>query len=83
METLEDLQKFQPERVETKSLPMLSPALDSVSHSIQQKNIDQFKSSFVLLTNTCNSCHKAVNFSFNEIKIPDSPPFSNQSFQKK
>jgi hypothetical protein len=28
--------------------------------------------------NTCINCHKATNFEFNQVKIPDSPPFSNQ-----
>lgn len=83
MEALDDLQKFQPERTETKSLPMLNPALDSLNRAIQQKNIIAFKNSFILLTNTCNNCHKAVNYSFNEVKIPETPPFSNQVFEKK
>jgi hypothetical protein len=83
MEALDDLQKFQPERTETKSLPMLNPALDSLNMAIQHKNIIAFKSSFILLTNTCNNCHKAVNYSFNEVKIPETPPFSNQVFEKK
>jgi hypothetical protein len=82
MEALDDLQQFEHERKETKSLPMLSPALDSLKTAIQHKNITAFKSSFILLTNTCNNCHKEVNYSFNVVKIPDSPPFSNQSFEK-
>jgi hypothetical protein len=83
MEALDNLQQFQPERKETRSLPMLNPALDSLNIAIKQKNIEAFKSSFLLLTNTCNNCHKEVNYSFNEVKIPDHPPFSNQSFEKK
>ena len=82
MESLEDLQKFQTERKETRSLPMLSPALDSVNNAIEQKDPARFKSSYILLTATCNNCHKAVNYSFNEVKIPETPPFSNQSFKK-
>lgn len=83
MESVAAIKKYQPERDESRSVPMIEPALDSVNIAIQQKNISQFKSSFVLLTNTCNTCHKDVNYSFNEVKIPDSPPFSNQSFEKK
>lgn len=83
MEVVDAIKKYQPERVESRSVPMIEPALDSVSAAIKQKNITQFKSSFVLLTNTCNTCHKAVNYSFNEVKIPESPPFSNQVFEKK
>lgn len=81
-ETADAIEKYEPEREESKSVPMIKPALDSVSAAIQNKNLTQFKNNYVLLTNTCNNCHKAVNFSFNEVKIPDSPPFSNQTFQK-
>ncbi|MEO7982864.1 MAG: hypothetical protein ABI688_02160 [Bacteroidota bacterium] len=83
MEALDDLQTFQTERKETKNLPMLNPALDSVNKAIQEKNAVLFKNSFILLTATCNNCHKAVEFSFNEVKIPETPPFSNQVFTKK
>ena len=62
---------------------MLIPALDSMNNSIQQKNIVLFKSSYTLLTATCNNCHKAVDYPFNEVKIPETPPFSNQVFEKK
>jgi nitrate reductase beta subunit len=82
MESIDAIVKYEPERDESKSTPMLKPALDSVNAAIQNKNLEQFKNSFVLLTNTCNNCHKAVNFSFNEVKIPDNPPFSNQVFKK-
>ena len=83
MEILDNLQKFQSQRKETASLPMIYPVLDSLKAAIQQKNPVQFKNSYVLLTNACNNCHKAVDFSFNEVKIPETPPFPNQSFEKK
>jgi hypothetical protein len=83
MEAIDDLQKFQPGRKEVSSLPMLNPALDSLNAAIRQKNLVQFKSSYTLLTNTCNNCHKAVDYPFNEVKIPDTPPFSNQVFEKR
>ena len=81
-ETVDAIEKYEPEREESKSVPMMKPALDSISAAIQNKNLAQFKNNYVLLTNTCNNCHKAVNFSFNEVKIPDSPPFSNQTIKK-
>lgn len=83
IESVGAVKTYEPERDESRSIPMIEPALDSVNKAIQQKNIVQFKNAYILLTNTCNNCHKAVNFSFNEVKIPDSPPFSNQIFQKK
>ena len=79
-ESLEDIQKFQSEREETKTLPIIFAPLDSVQQAIDKKNLNQFKQGFDLLTNTCNTCHQAVHNEFNKIKIPDSPPFSNQKF---
>lgn len=81
MEALDDLKTFQPERKEVAQLPMLSPALDSINASIQRQDIEQFKRSFTQLTNTCNNCHAAVGYEFNHVKIPDTPPFSNQDFK--
>jgi len=80
-EAIENIKKFEVEREESQKIDMIRPALDSVNTAIEQKNKILFKSSFVLLTNTCNNCHRATNFEFNEIKIPDSPPFSNQVFK--
>jgi hypothetical protein len=61
---------------------MIFPPLDSVKHAISEKNISQFKTSFNMLTNTCNNCHKAASHAFNVIKIPDAPPVTNQVFEK-
>jgi hypothetical protein len=83
MENVEAVKKYETERDESKAIPMIEPALDNVSKAIQQKNLTQFKNSYTLLTNTCNKCHQAVNFSFNEVKIPEIPPFSNQVFTRK
>ncbi|MBK6523328.1 MAG: hypothetical protein IPI93_04575 [Sphingobacteriaceae bacterium] len=81
LEALEDLPKFCADREEIKSLPMIQPAIDSINNAIKQKNYTLFKSSYGLLTNTCNNCHRATNFGFNVVKIPDNPPFSNQDFK--
>jgi len=79
-ESLEAVQKYQTERKESKEAGMLYPALDSVKNAIGQKNVALFKNSFVLLTNSCNNCHRTTGFGFNVVKIPDTPPLSNQSF---
>jgi hypothetical protein len=81
-ETLEGIQKYQTERKESQMVIMLYPVLDSVNTSIQQKNLGLFKTTFTSLTNTCNNCHKLANYSFNDVKIPDTPPFSNQVFKE-
>ncbi len=80
MEAVEDIQKFQSERKERQLVAMLNPAIDSVNDAIRQKSAPLFKSSFILLTNTCNKCHRASNFEFNMVKIPATSPFSNQEF---
>jgi hypothetical protein len=42
----------------------------------------EFKSAFILLTNTCNNCHRATKHEFNVIRVPQTPPFTNQVFEK-
>jgi len=81
-EILSTAEAIETDRPEIKTLPMIYPPIDSLTKAIQSKDTTFFKSSFITLTNTCNSCHHAVNFDFNVIKIPDNPPFSNQVFDK-
>jgi hypothetical protein len=80
-EALEDIRKFNTERSESKAIGMINPALDSVSNAIQQKNKQLFKNSFILLTNTCNKCHKATEHEFNVVTIPTNLPVVNQDFK--
>jgi hypothetical protein len=82
LESIEDIEKFQQDRPETKALGMIKAPIDSVLASINQKDPRRFNSSYLLLTNTCNSCHQATNFEFNRIKVPGSSPFTNQEFAK-
>jgi hypothetical protein len=81
MEAIENIQQFQKERKESQLISMIQPALDSVNNAIAQKNTPHFISSYTLLTNTCNNCHKAANFEFNVVKIPEQQMFSNQDFK--
>jgi hypothetical protein len=81
MEAMEDIRKFQTERKESRMIEMIEPALDSITNAIQQKNTTLFKTSYSLLTNTCNNCHRAADFEFNVVKIPETQPFSNQDFK--
>jgi hypothetical protein len=83
MEAIEDIQQYDTARKESKTINMIGPVLDSVSIAIQQKNAVLFKSTFTLLTNTCNNCHRAVNFEFNVVKIPETESFGNQDFKVK
>jgi hypothetical protein len=81
MEAVDDIKTYASDRPEVKNLVMLQPAIDSINNSIQQKDVASFKRNFLTLTNTCNNCHQSVNYDFNKIKIPDTPPFSNQVFK--
>ena len=81
LEALEDIQKFCVDRPESKSIGMINPAIDSISYAIQQKNLQLFKNSFILLTNTCNNCHKATEHGFNVVTIPNNLPVPNQEFK--
>jgi hypothetical protein len=79
-ETLDNAIKFLPERKETKDIPMIFPALDSLQASINNNDLRMFTKSYKMLTKTCNACHKAVHFEFNVIKTPTSEPVSDQEF---
>jgi hypothetical protein len=81
IESLDDIQHYNTDRPEIKSIGMLLPAIDSVNKAINLKNPQLFKSSYILLTNTCNTCHKATAHEFNVITIPTITPFSNQDFK--
>ena len=80
-ESLDDIQKFCSDRPDMKEIGMIYPVLDSVDDAIQQKNTDLFKNRFILLTNTCNKCHKATAHGFNVVTIPASLPVVNQDFK--
>ncbi len=73
--------EFETNRPEVQSLPVIYPALDSVLRTIKNKDLVAFKGSFMLLTNTCNDCHRANHFEFNVITIPTAPPVTNQNFK--
>ena len=80
-ETFDNAVKYLPERIETKDIPMIYPALDSLQASIKNKDLKKFTGDFKVLTETCNDCHKAVHYQFNVIKVPTSEPVSNQEFK--
>lgn len=82
-EAVDDIKKYCTDRPEVKSLPILYPALDSVNNAIKAKSLQSFETSFLFLTNSCNSCHKNTHHEFNVIKVPDTPPFNNQDFKGK
>ena len=80
-ESIDAIKEYQTEREESKKVDMLKPSLEAVKDAIDKKDPALFNSSYLLLTSTCNNCHKAVNFGFNIVKVPETPPFSNQEFK--
>jgi hypothetical protein len=81
-ESLDDIEKYCTDRPEISSLPMIRPALDSMRSAVDKADRATFNSAFMLLTVTCNNCHRATKHEFNIIKVPDTPPFTNQVFTK-
>ena len=81
-ETLDDIEKYCTDRPEVSSLPMIRPPVDSVSAAIRSGNLPAFRNAFLLLTTFCNNCHRVTKHEFNVIKVPDTPPFTNQVFTK-
>src|ERR1700743_3630501 len=54
-EAIEDINAYCTDRPEVASLPVIKPALDSLTVAIKDKSVPQFRSSFLLLTNACNT----------------------------
>ncbi|MEP7239015.1 MAG: hypothetical protein ABI685_14145, partial [Ferruginibacter sp.] len=65
MEAIAAIQKYETEREERLMIPMIDPAIDSINNAIKLQDPALFKSSYTLLTNTCNNCHHAAHFEFN------------------
>ena len=80
-EALDDINEFCKDRPEIKSIGMLKPPIDSMKEAIGHKDLQLFKNNFLVLTNTCNTCHKATDHGFNVVIIPTNPPVSNQDFR--
>jgi hypothetical protein len=80
-ESLEDIQKFNTDRPEAKSVAMLQLPIDSITNDIATKNTEAFKKHFAVLTQTCNNCHHATAHEFNVVTIPSALPVTNQDFR--
>lgn len=80
-EALAGIQQYCVDRPESKSIGMMDGAIDSLNKAIEQKNVVQFNSGYLLFTATCNECHRSTAHEFNVITIPANPPFTNQDFK--
>lgn len=81
-EIFEDIKVVHPKREETQLLPMIEPGLEAIEKAINEQNKEEFKKGYILLTNSCNTCHKATKHEFIRIKTPEVPSYSNQDFMK-
>ncbi len=80
-EDLTDINRYCSDRPETHFMPMIIPPLDSLTKYIQQENSSSFKQGYLILTNTCNSCHQATKHEFNVIRVPATSSFPDQDFE--
>lgn len=76
----EKIQKYHKNKPEGTAVAMIFPAMDAVEKAIRDKDAVAFKRNFVMLTNTCNTCHKALKYEFNVIKVPTANSFGDQGF---
>jgi hypothetical protein len=77
------LPKYQNVNLGPTFISMMGGPMMSVNGAINAKNMTQFTTAFRDLTNTCNSCHQALNHPFLVIKVPDANAASayvNQDF---
>ena len=76
----EKIQLYHKNKPEAAAVAMIFPAMDAVEKSIRDEDAVAFKNNFIALTNNCNTCHKALKYEFNVIKVPVTNSFGNQSF---
>ncbi|WP_234110892.1 hypothetical protein [Chryseobacterium sp. R2A-55] len=80
-ENITDLKKFCKDRPETKSIGMIDVPLENLKTAIKKQSTKDFGDEYLILTNTCNSCHQKTKHEYNVITIPTAPPYSNQDFK--
>jgi hypothetical protein len=59
---------------------IMNEPLAEVGKAVEAKDRARFAMAFDAVTEGCNSCHRATNFSFNVVRRPASNPYANQSF---
>jgi hypothetical protein len=74
------IEKYHKGSTEASAVPMIYPEIKAIEIAISDKDAAAFKKHFVLLTNTCNTCHQATKYEFNVITVPAAPAFANQRF---
>ena len=59
---------------------MTSP-LDELDKAVKAHDTAAFSTAFDALTEACNACHRATNFTFNVVVRPAANSYANQAFQ--
>lgn len=57
---------------------VVGPAMEIVEEAVEKKDSALFGSGYVLLTNSCNTCHKTTEVPFVVVKIPINTAFTQQ-----
>ena len=81
-EGFQDIKKHQAGNEEIKTIGMIIPALENLDTSIYKNDLKGFEKNYLILTNTCNACHKTAKHGFIQIKKPESQSRHNQEFNK-
>jgi hypothetical protein len=66
----EKIQKYHKDKPEAAAVAMIFPAMNAIEKAIKAKDESAFKNNFILVTNACNTCHQALKYGFNVIKVP-------------
>lgn len=84
-ESLEDVEAYYPKE-DGKPIGTLIPKyigsrIDSIASAISAKDSLGFENQFVILTESCNNCHKTTDHAFIVVKKPDHMMWTNQRFE--
>ena len=85
-EGFDDVVRFHPTHKESPVAPkdaiprMITVPLMELRSSIEKKDTATFEQRYDKLTAACNSCHEAMNFTFNVVQRPVGNPYPNQVF---
>jgi len=55
--------------------------LEALRSAIERRDLARFTAAYDSLTQGCNGCHRAAEFSFNVIERPAENPYSDQRFR--
>jgi hypothetical protein len=86
-EGFDDVVKYHPTHKDAPVAPkdaiprMITEPLAQLRSLAKNKDAAAFPPAYDALTDACNNCHKAMDFSFNIVGRPTGNPFTNQIFQ--